>query len=371
MRVLHITNWYPNPVDPVDAQFIKDQIDALHLYAHSDVMHIQVREGRFRWLSYQHSDRERGWILFTPFQSWFLKEIIISFLLFYFLIKNRRKRYDVINFHIAYPLLTYFHLFSKAVKNPVVVTEHWSAYRTNFGSKKELKRIKRIFQYQKNIITVSKSLSRDIATFSGCQDLKFSILPNVLSEAFQELPTAEIQKNKDIHFFMVSCWQPPKQPLVILKALAQLKEEGLNFKLRIGGYGILEPEIKHAIADFYLNECATYIGKLSYQSVATELNRCDYFLHASDYETFSVVCLEALWQGVPVIASNVGGIPEFVNNTNGILVSSNLVDDWIQAIKSLPVNFDRVALQQETRLKFSNQATGQKYYTILQTYITN
>jgi len=69
LRVLHITNWYPNPIDPVDAQFIKDQIDALHPLASSSVMHIQVKEGSVKWLSGQMSEREKYWILVAPVNS--------------------------------------------------------------------------------------------------------------------------------------------------------------------------------------------------------------------------------------------------------------------------------------------------------------
>lgn len=369
MRVLHITNWYPNPIDPVDAQFIKDQIDALHPFAFSSVMHIQVKEGSVKWLSGQMSEREKYWILVAPVKSWFVKEILTAFLLFIFLLTRRRNQFDVINFHIAYPLLTYFHLFRSLVNFPVVINEHWSAYRNNFGAKRELRRIKRIFLHEKNLVTVSRSLANDIVAFSGCADLRISVLPNVLSHTFiQEYNSDEETKDSN-NLFMVGCWQPPKQPLVILKAIASMPHDKRNFKLRIGGYGVFEQDILNMISTLHLEGNVEYIGKLSYTSVASELIRSDFFLHASDYETFSVVCLEALWQGVPVVASKVGGIPEFVNETNGMLVEINSVEDWKQALERLPIVFDREKIKKETRNKFSPEVAGKRYYEILQSYL--
>jgi glycosyltransferase involved in cell wall biosynthesis len=56
-------------------------------------------------------------------------------------------------------------------------------------------------------------------------------------------------------------------------------------------------------------------------------------------ENFPIVALEALSSGKPVIASNVGGIPEVVkNNENGILVDPANVDQMIDALLCLLEN---------------------------------
>lgn len=327
-------------------------------------MHIQVREGRFAWISTQKSSRERCWILTFPLKSWLLKEFVTAILLVAFLLSFNVKKYQLINFHIAYPLLTYFHLFKWLVSVPVVVNEHWSAYRNNFGAKKELPRVKRIFKYQKKWITVSQSLANDIVTFSGQSNLQMFILPNVLSSAFQEQSVSIKSSSPPYRFLMVGCWQPPKLPLVVLRAIARINPSQRRFKLRIAGYGLFEESIKKEIVQLNLSDCVEYIGKLSYHSVAEELSKADYFLHASEYETFSVVCLEALWQGVPVIASRVGGIPEFVGESNGILVEINSEMSWQQAIENVPYRFDSELIRKTTRDLFSHRTVGQKYFDI-------
>jgi glycosyltransferase involved in cell wall biosynthesis len=75
------------------------------------------------------------------------------------------------------------------------------------------------------------------------------------------------------------------------------------------------------------------VGKLSFAEAACEMQNASYFLHASNYETFSLVCAEALSCGTPVVASAVGGVPEYLNDKNGILVSDNTVESWTNCLK--------------------------------------
>ena len=56
-----------------------------------------------------------------------------------------------------------------------------------------------------------------------------------------------------------------------------------------------------------------YTGNISKEKIVEILHDSDFFVHASYIETFSLVIAEALSTGTPVIASNVGAIPEFVN----------------------------------------------------------
>ncbi len=361
-KILHICNWYPNRFDLIEAHFIKDQIDALHQYVASDVMLIQVREGSYSMTSYQISERESVWILQFPTRYWIVKEITSALLLLLFLIKLPSKKYELINFHIAYPLLTYYHWFASIVKVPVVLSEHWSAYRFNFGVGKPLTRIKRIFHTQPNLITVSQSLAQDIRNFSPQKGVRFFILPNAVNT--QIFNREECVRSND--FFMLGCWQYPKQPWVILDALEIMKENGHNFKLRIGGYGPYEEKLLEKIDQLKLESEVTYIGKQSFEQAAIEMKKTKFFIHASSYETFSLVCAEALTCGTPVVASGVGGIPEFVHDKNGILVAENSASDWADSlVKALQSNFNYSDIAREAQEKFSWNSVGKQYESII------
>ena len=104
------------------------------------------------------------------------------------------------------------------------------------------------------------------------------------------------------------------------------------------------------------------LGILNKLSIALEMQQANAFVHASNYETFSVVCAEALCCGTPVIASNVGGIPEFVNESNGILVENN-VAAWRSALAGFLGNrheWDSLRISQDATKMFSPAAVGEK-----------
>ena len=107
MKVLHITNWYPNPENFNEAVWVQRQIDALGMHLDEFlVLHLEVKPshsfGKIK------SDLPSGLqrIFFIPTSKWFVVELLTAFLLVYYLWKLKVKRYDLINFHIAYPLLS-------------------------------------------------------------------------------------------------------------------------------------------------------------------------------------------------------------------------------------------------------------------------
>lgn len=60
---------------------------------------------------------------------------------------------------------------------------------------------------------------------------------------------------------------------------------------------------------------------LDYKILNKVYNSCDVFLSPTEGEAFSLPCLEAMACGKPVITTNFGGQTDFVNSTNGYLVS--------------------------------------------------
>jgi L-malate glycosyltransferase len=167
---------------------------------------------------------------------------------------------------------------------------------------------------------------------------------------------------------MLSYWKHPKDPFLILDVFRKLKEEGYAFHLKIGGFGPLMNEINDYIRKNNLvNECVT-IGKLNANEIRREMNSSTYFIHNSNYETFSVVCAEALMCGTPVIASNVGGIKEYVNYFNGILILSNSNNNWFRTLENtfsntFEHNHELIALSAQK--EFSKNLVGYKYKRII------
>lgn len=313
------------------------------------------------------SENEFSYIIYLKTERWFFKEIITTLLFLYvWLFKVKKRKIKCYNFHIAYPLLTYAKWFHFLTKKKFFVTEHWSAYHYNFGQITPPKRIKNLFKLKKlNVIAVSKSLSKDLNVFSS-QIINSKILFNTVDE---NLFFLNRKVSNQPSFFMLSYWKSPKNPFIIIEAFHQLKENhNLNFSIRIAGEGPLLIEMKQMVSDYNLKETVTFLGTLSSKEIAEEMNSTTYFLHNSDYETFSVVCAEALMCGTPVIASNVGAIPEYLTAEMGVLVNENSVESWKKVIlqsledKSL---FNNQNIASKAKTIFSKEIIGKKYYSIL------
>jgi len=69
--------------------------------------------------------------------------------------------------------------------------------------------------------------------------------------------------------------------------------------------------------------------------VGSLMSIADCFVHVSTKEGFGLVVTEAMWQGVPVIGSKVGGIPkQVINGVNGFLVAPYEYDAIARAMKT-------------------------------------
>lgn len=361
MRVLHITNWYPNPINQNEAKWIKAHIDSLNPHINMQyVFHLDLGRGPFA-IRDAKSESLYQLIIRLPRVPWLIIEILSSILVFIYLkIKRVNKKYDIINFHIAYPNLTFWHLFKRWISIPVVITEHWSAYHYNFGVKGKLLRIRRIFQQNIPVIAISQALANDIKIFSS-STFKLHIIPNIVDTKVFKYSDEKVKRSTD-HFFMVGQWKSPKRPMIVIKAMQQLHFNYPDVCLRIGGYGPMLTEMEK-IANGHPK--IEFLGVLNNGQVADEMSKAAAYLHPSDYETFSVVCAEAVTSGCPVIASNVGGIKEFITESNGILVYENTVEAFYTAM----IRFLNEPISVVECPDFSIEIVGKKYFEALKSII--
>lgn len=367
MRVLHLVNWYPSPDNHYEGVWIKRQIESLASHADHDLYHFNIKPNR----PFKASVAKKGNLVQTicsvPFNSWRLIEILYFVWLAYQLVVRRiHKRNDIINFHIAYPMLTYWRLLSVIVDKPIVITEHWSAYHFNFNVKNErkLRRIKRIFWQQIPVIAVSRALINDICSFSGKDDFRRYILPNVVDTTVFRL--RDTPRGESGSFFMVSQWKWPKDPFTIIRAFFDYEKKRNGVVLRIAGYGDQEKEMMKLVMDLGIQRSVKFLGQLDSDRIAEEMNRADAFLHASEYETFSVVCAEALCCGTPMIIYGQGGIRNLVNRENGILLNGNTVADWAFAFAQFEqTTYERRVIADEASAAFNSRAVGERYYDVL------
>lgn len=367
--VLHIALWYPNKNVPQEAPFVERHVRALEPHAHGTVWHIDVRHAD-RWhLLRESTVADRTLVLFCPVKRWLLIEWMASLLIIWaWVTRDRRVPIDLVNFHVAYPNCAWIRTLRALMRRPMVITEHYSAYHFKFhGTGEGMRRIKRIFQAGVPVIAVSRALAEDIRTFVGPPEPRFFTVDNAVdTELFK--PDAGIAPEPG-RFFALAGWRKPKRPDVLIEALARLRAQGMNARLRLGGEGPMDADIRERIRSLGLQDHVDLLGLLAPEAVALEMQRAHAFLHASDYETYSAVCAEALCCGTFTIASNVGGIPEFLSWKSGHLVEHNDPQEWAQVIKNeweRALTADRISIAQPMAERCDARAVGRRYFGILQ-----
>ncbi len=110
-------------------------------------------------------------------------------------------------------------------------------------------------------------------------------------------------------------------PDLLIQAIAEAKKEIPDIRLSMAGKGEMTPKLQAMIAEFGLEEQVKLVGWLDNQWVYHFIAEHNIMVMPSRNEAFGVAALEASACGRPVIACNVGGIPEVVlSNLTGILV---------------------------------------------------
>ncbi len=124
---------------------------------------------------------------------------------------------------------------------------------------------------------------------------------------------------------------------LVIDAVARLRDEGLDVRLDIYGDGPEDEVLASKIAGARLSEAVRLRGYVS--DWFSEATGYDAFVNMSDTEGFCIVVAEAMSVGLPVIATNVGGIRDYgVDGVN--MLKLDVVDPGLLAasIRQLAVD---------------------------------
>jgi glycosyltransferase involved in cell wall biosynthesis len=130
----------------------------------------------------------------------------------------------------------------------------------------------------------------------------------------------------------VARFEPPKDHATLLQALARLAGEA--WELELVGDGPLLGTIRDFAARLGIAGRVRFSGYE--RDPAAALSSAQLFALSSRSEGFPRSILEAMRAGLPVVASNVGGVGEAViQGENGVVVEAGDVDGWAAALRRM------------------------------------
>lgn len=121
----------------------------------------------------------------------------------------------------------------------------------------------------------------------------------------------------------------------LVEAVGLLPEE-LQWNLVIAGDGPEQTNLKHQASKIRHRNRISFLGRVDNQDIPKLLAQADLFVRPSRKEGFGVSFIEAMAAGVPVIATPVGGIPDFISHKKtGLLVPPDDPQALAEAIELL------------------------------------
>jgi glycosyltransferase involved in cell wall biosynthesis len=127
-----------------------------------------------------------------------------------------------------------------------------------------------------------------------------------------------------------------KGQVVLLRALARLRDEGLPLRATLVGEGPERGRLERLARELGLESLVVFTGAVSQDELPALYGAADVFCLPTLAEAVGVVNMEAMATGLPVVSSGLMGVPELVEDgVSGLLVTPGREDELAAALKRL------------------------------------
>jgi colanic acid/amylovoran biosynthesis glycosyltransferase len=157
--------------------------------------------------------------------------------------------------------------------------------------------------------------------------------------------------------FCAARLSPEKGHSVTLHALRLLLDKGHELNLRLAGDGPSKKQLHELSDKLKIADRVSFLGYLTEEDVIGELEACDLFVLSSFVEGIPVSAMEAMAIGVPVIATNIAGTSELIEDgKTGLLVRPSDSHALADAIARMIADYKfRLLVAEHARKKVSDE----------------
>lgn len=228
---------------------------------------------------------------------------------------------------------------------PFVVSEHSSAYARGQIPPAGKEIVRAVAERASGTFAVSTPFCRVLEEVLDLRPGSYRRVPNMVDRAFlNERLTSK--RGRKIELLHVSMLDQNKNVKLILQAFREAFRGDTDVRLTIGGDGPERRRLQDLSRKLGINDQVRFSGRLTRDQVRREMARADAFLLSSRYETFSVVLIEAMAMGLPLIATRCGGPEDIVTAERGVLVQQNDVRAYAEAMRQVVEAGDRYTAQE-------------------------
>jgi glycosyltransferase involved in cell wall biosynthesis len=263
---------------------------------------------------------------------------------------------DVVHGHVyAAGLLA--DILGAALRRPVVITEHFSAFQLGTLGAPARMVARAAFRGATVVAPVSERLRETLRPLAP--RARYRVVPNVVDTALFHPPDRPPAHGR---LLFVGLLDEVKGLPLALRALAALGRPGVG--LDVVGSGPRRAEYEALAAGLRLQRQVAFHGVQEKPAIAGMMRAAGALVIPSVTETFSVVAIEAMASGLPVVATSVGALPELIDDRSGRLVGPGDVDDMARALAEVldgRAAYDGAAIARRAHERYGVDAVARRW----------
>jgi glycosyltransferase involved in cell wall biosynthesis len=176
----------------------------------------------------------------------------------------------------------------------------------------------------------------DFLATNGLDRSRLRYVPNAIDVRDWPLRGQSRQPGSPLMIVCVSRFVPRKRQVDLVRALARLRPAHRSIRAVFAGYGPTLESIRSLVQSLGLNEIVEFRGRTKPDEIRSILADADVFCLPTLWEGTVISVMEAMATGLPVVASNVNGVSEVVDDrVTGILVPPCRDDLLAEALDEL------------------------------------
>ena len=255
-----------------------------------------------------------------------------------FLLLN--KNYKIVHIHgsskiSAYRKYVVFLAIKYIMRRKVIYHIHGSEYHIFFNNSKGIKKkiIQHFIEESDGIICLSRQWKEFFVNNFNIKQI--FILNNIVPYPVEY----DKDTHKDINLLFLGGFWERKGVFDLIEALGECNKDTLQkVKLKIGGEGDIE-KLNSMVSQYNLENNVDFLGWITGDDKKKVLINSDVFVLPSHNEGLPISILEAMSYKLPILTTDVGGIPEVVDDhTNGIVVKAGDIEAIKNAIEFFAAN---------------------------------
>jgi glycosyltransferase involved in cell wall biosynthesis len=368
LRCVVLATWYPSVEEPISGIFVREAARAIARFNDVAVLYAHPVTGR---RPPRPSDALEDGLrtVRVPFRAWPTPSASLPLRL-RALVRGHRHLVrtgftpDVLQAHV-YLAGAGAVLIARRTGVAVVVVEHLGSFVQDTVAPRQRLLAKMVYEAADLVCPVSVALGHRLAALAP--RARLLTVPSQVDTARFHPPVTAPARLGPARLLVVALLRPVKGVEYLLHALAIVRARR-PVALDVAGDGPNRPELEALARRLGLQDAVRFLGRQSASRIAELMRGADLLVVPSLSENLPVVIIEAQATGLPVVASDVGGVRELVDERSGQLVPAAdpaALAAAIEAVLARPTAYDRTAISIRAKESFGFEAIGARWDTIL------